>query len=318
MKSNKNMLKNNEINSNKINQFLTKLKGNTLKYKRYTGSLIRYAGGKTLAVGLIIENFPRNIKRVISPFVGGASIELALSNECGICVKAFDIFDKLINFYQQLKINKQRLLNYLQTLDTSRETFDKVRKRLELDYKGKNIYKDKVMMAGDYFYNHNLSYGPSYLGWASSNYLNNDKKYLKMIKKLEDTNLDNITFECLSFEDVLKKYKNDFLYLDPPYFLGGSSKMFTGIYPMRNNPFHHTSFDHQKLCKLLEKHEGGFVLSYNDCNEIRQMYKNYKIIELEWQYTMGQGETRIGKNRKNRVFDNSNVKHSHEILIIKE
>jgi hypothetical protein len=26
-----------------------------------------------------------------------------------------------------------------------------------------------VMMAGDYFYNHNLSYGPSYLGWASSN-----------------------------------------------------------------------------------------------------------------------------------------------------
>lgn len=81
MKSNKNMLKNNEINSNKIDQFLTKLKGNTLKYKRYTGSLIRYAGGKTLAVGLIIENFPRNIKRVISPFVGGASIELALSNE---------------------------------------------------------------------------------------------------------------------------------------------------------------------------------------------------------------------------------------------
>jgi len=31
---------------------------------------------------------------------------------------------------------------------------------------------------------------------------------------------------------------------------------------------------------------------------------------------MGQGETRIGKNRKERNYDNNNVKHSHELLII--
>ena len=57
----------------------------------------------------------------------------------------------------------------------------------------------------------------------------------------------------------------------------------------------------------------GFILSYNDCPEIRAMYKKYKIIETEWQYTMGQGETRIGKNRiKNGT---NHVKKSHEILI---
>lgn len=31
---------------------------------------------------------------------------------------------------------------------------------------------------------------------------------------------------------------------------------------------------------------------------------------------MGQGETRIGKNRLERNFDNDNVKNSHEILIV--
>ena len=31
---------------------------------------------------------------------------------------------------------------------------------------------------------------------------------------------------------------------------------------------------------------------------------------------MGQGETRIGKNRNERDYDNGNIKTSHELLII--
>ena len=37
-------------------------------YKRYLGTPLRYAGGKTLAVGHIINLLPTNIKRVVSPF----------------------------------------------------------------------------------------------------------------------------------------------------------------------------------------------------------------------------------------------------------
>lgn len=32
------------------------------KYKRYTGAPIRYAGGKSLAVGLVVERIPDNVK----------------------------------------------------------------------------------------------------------------------------------------------------------------------------------------------------------------------------------------------------------------
>ena len=92
--------------------------------------------------------------------------------------------------------------------------------------------------------------------------------------------------------------------------------MFKGIYPQRNFPIHHNCFNHEKLKDLLYSHKGGFVLSYNDCSVIRKWYKDFEIIEVAWQYTMGQGETRIGFNRIN--VNRNHVKQSHEILIIKK
>jgi len=67
---------------------------------------------------------------------------------------------------------------------------------------------------------------------------------------------------------------------------------------------------------LLKQHKGGWIMSYNDCSWVRETYKDYEIIDVSWQYTMGQGETRIGKNRLERDFDNDNVKTSHEVLIV--
>jgi len=44
--------------SQRKNLFLKKIKSSTRKYKRYLGSPLRYAGGKSLAVGYIIELLP--------------------------------------------------------------------------------------------------------------------------------------------------------------------------------------------------------------------------------------------------------------------
>jgi len=108
------------------------------------------------------------------------------------------------------------------------------------------------------------------------------------------------------------------LYLDPPYYLeqDKDNKMFKGIYPMRNIPVHHDGFDHEALRDMLYNHEGSFVLSYNNCETIREYYKDFHQVFPKWTYSMGTGETRIGKNRKEMGIDNQ--KDSHEILIIKE
>ncbi|EES89910.1 hypothetical protein [Helicobacter canadensis] len=55
-----------EYETTKKELFLHKLRGKNLTYKRYTKSPLRYGGGKSLAVGLILEQIPSDTKRLIS------------------------------------------------------------------------------------------------------------------------------------------------------------------------------------------------------------------------------------------------------------
>ena len=81
--------------------FLNNLKSaQSTKFKRYLGSPLRYPGGKSLAVGMILEKIPENVERVISPFFGGGSVEIACANELKIPVIGFDIFNILVNYWQ--------------------------------------------------------------------------------------------------------------------------------------------------------------------------------------------------------------------------
>jgi len=281
------------------------------KYKRVSLSTIRYAGGKTLAVGHVIELLPVDIKRVVSPFFGGGSIEIAMSKELDLEVIGYDIFDILCNYWK-FQIEKPKLLyRKLKELKPDKKTFEKIRLILNDVWK-KKIKLDPLTLAVYYVYNFNLSYGPGFMGWSSDIYLN-DKKYKRTIEKIRDFDPKNLRVECADFQEIMKNHINDFLYCDPPYYIGEDSKMFRGIYPMRNIPVHHNGFPHEALRDLLKKHKGGFILSYNNCPTIREYYKEFQQSFPSWQYTMGQGETRIGKNR---IGNGSNhIKESHEIII---
>ncbi len=286
---------------------------NKQKYKRYVGTPLRYAGGKTLAVGLIVELFPNNLDRIISPFFGGGSVEIACAKELGIEVIGFDIFDLLVNYWQHQFSKPEEMYKYLKKYKPTRVGFLEVKEIMKGQWKGTKPIKNKLELAALYYFNHNTSYGPHFLGWPSSVYLQQER-YESMIEKSRKLKLKNISVECKSFEKVMEKYPNDFLYCDPPYYLDGDSKTFIGLYPHRNFPIHHKNFDHEKLRDLLLKHKGGFILSYNDCSVIREWYKGLPFKTPSWQYTLSQGDTRIGENRmKNN--DGHYVKKSHELLI---
>ncbi len=283
------------------------------KYKRYLGSPLRYAGGKSLAVGYIIELLPSNITKLVSPFIGGGSVEIAIANELGIRVIGYDIFDILVNYWKVQLGHPEELYYELKKLKTTKEEYRRVKERLKKHWEGKTKLTD-IKLAAYYYFNHNLSYGPGFLGWPSSVYLNK-KRYITMLEKVKNFKAKNLKVYQGDFLETIPKHRYDFMYLDPPYFLDGDSKMFRGIYPQRNFPIHHNNFDHEMLYSLLKHHKGGFILSYNDCKQIREWYQDYEIYKPSWQYTMGQGETRIGLNR---IKNGSNhVKESHELLIYK-
>jgi DNA adenine methylase len=290
---------------------------------------IRYAGGKSKAVK-IITPYVKDIDKIVSPFIGGGSLEVHWAS-IGKEVIGYDLFDVLVNFWNVLLNNKDELVLKLKEIVPTGDEYSRIKEILMKwdntqnmlkDWKTKHYIRenvitlDNITAAAYYYFNHNTSYGPGYLGWGSSVYLK-EKKWNDMIDKISKFNLPTLSVNQGSFETVIPNHSEDFLYLDPPYYLEKDSdnKMFTGIYPMRNIPVHHNGFDHEKLRDLLHNHKGGFVLSYNNCETIREYYKDFELFYPKWSYSMGNGETRVGKNREEMGITNS--KESHEILIVK-
>ena len=318
-----------------VGEYLKTLKKEDGGYKRVCLSPLRYPGGKSKAIGMILENLPLlKEKKIISPFFGGGSFEICLFQKLDYEIIGYDIFELLVNFWNVLKNEKGRFIEELEKFEVTKEEFtynrhillnywDKIKPE-DLDYKTKKkvllkeedkilLDDDKVLQAVYYYYNMILSYGPMFLGWPSSTEIHQEK-FKRRIERLKKFDMKKITISCHSFEEVLEKHRDDFLFLDPPYYLGEDSKMFKGIYPNTNFAIHHNSFNHRRMFELLKEHKGGFFLTYNDCSTIKEWYKEYKLLYPEWQYTYGQGETRIGPTREKEKKDNK--KDSHEIFII--
>ena len=293
-------------------ELLRSLRGIKGKYKRYIGAPIRYGGGKSLAVGHLVERLPAGLTRLASPFIGGGSFEVACARELGIEVIAYDIFDILVNFWRELLQDPAALADSLAELTPDKATYKAVKARLQAHWQGE-IKLPTHELAVCYYFNHNLSYGPGFLGWMSKIY-EQPKRYDKLLRRLRDFSAPGMEVACLSFEQSIPLHQGEFLYCDPPYYLGADSRMFRGIYPQRNFPIHHKGFAHERLRDLLCAHRGGFLLSYNDCPTIREWYKDFEVVDVVWQYTMGQGETRIGMNRL--ADGRGHVKQSHEIMIL--
>jgi DNA adenine methylase len=289
---------------------------------------IRYAGGKSRAIK-IISPYLDNEKKIISPFMGGGSLEVNWASK-GIEVIGYDLFDALVNFWDMLLNNKDELVKVLKTITPTLEEYNRIKeilmrwentqemlKEWKTDHYKRDevISLDSITAAAYYYFNHNTSYGPGYLGWGSSVYMKEDK-WNNMIKNIDKFNAPTLSVKQGSFENVLPNHMEDTLYLDPPYYLekDGDNKMFAGVYPMKNIPIHHDGFNHELLRDLLLKHKGKFVLSYNNCETIREYYKDFEQVFPTWNYSMGNGETRIGKGREET---NTTIKESHEILIIK-
>jgi DNA adenine methylase len=294
-------------------------------------TLLRYPGGKTKAIDLITP-YVKDYDKIVSPFIGGGSLEVHWAANLNKEVIGYDIFDVLVNFWNVLLNNPEELSSKMGEIKPTDEEYKKVKDILiNLDktqemlkdwqtdyYKRENpITLDDITLAAYYYFNHNCSYGPGYLGWASKIYLN-EKSWSASLEKVKKFKCDNLKVYNNTFDVSIANHKNDFLYLDPPYYLerDKDNKMFKGMYPMRNIDVHHSGFDHELLRDMLLAHEGDFVMSYNNCETIREYYKDFEFFYPKWSYSMSNGETRIGKNRKD-TNDNKIVKESHEILIVK-
>jgi DNA adenine methylase len=246
-------------------------------------------------------------------------------------VYGFDIFHALVNFWNVLLDSPNEFADALQKLTPTKQNYVEIKEQLvrwdytqemlkdwKTDhYKREPIELDNITAAAYYYFNHNLSYGPMYMGWMSKIY-ESQTKWDKMVHYIRSYRNPNLHVEEQTFDQVIPNHPNDLIYLDPPYYLDKDSdnKMLKGMYPNCNIDVHHKGFDHEKLRDQLHDHKGSFILSYNNCETIREYYKDFDLYYPQWHYSYQTGEKRVGKNKKERGVDHSK-KESHEILIIK-
>ena len=303
-------------------EFLNSITKPNGEFKRLNRiSPLRYPGGKTKAIGLITQYLPDNMPtRILSPFMGGASLEIAWSNNLdGVEeVVACDIFHPLTNFWNHILNDPNKLADELEKFKLGDNNYRAYKQILKDWYEDpiKNKLTD-LEAAAHFYYNMQLSYGPMFLGWTSPGKPTTESDYKGILKRVRDFKCPKLKVENLSFKESLEKYPEHFVYADPPYLLGYDSTVFKAIYPNQGGE-HHKGFEHELLRDLLNSRNTEFIISYNDCGTIRQWYKNYKQFYPKWQYSYQQGETRK-KNEEGKSIKGSkdSRKTGDEILIVK-
>jgi DNA adenine methylase len=218
----------------------------------------------------------------VSPFFGGGSFEFHLQKEYGLHIVANDKFEPLYTFWNICRFNKDelctKLLEYLDKVD--KNLFTEMREKVMLE-------RDPLLKSCMYFIINRCSFSGATLSGGFSPEASKKrftKSSIERIKKLDMSSNFEI-YNC-DFEDFLEEKgcvgdydANPLLFLDPPYYLEKNSKLYG------KNGDMHEHFDHDKLFKCLSTRK-KWIMTYNDCAYIRNLYKDYTIIEASWSYGM--------------------------------
>jgi len=248
-------------------------------------SPLRYPGGKTRACKkldtILNDHFDiSEFNNIVSPFFGGGSFEFHIQNNYHLNIIANDKFSPLSNFWLICKLDKESLCKELsKKIDLiDKQEFIKLREKIINE---NNSLNQSIM----YFIINRCSFSGATLSGGFS--LEASKKRftkssIENIKKLE---LDRFEIYNLDFEEFINinQDKNNLIFLDPPYYLEKGSKLYG------NNGNMHDTFDHNKLYKCLSKKINWFM-TYNNCEYIKNLYKDFKIIETNWSYCMNKSK----------------------------
>jgi len=245
---------------------------------------LRYPGGKSRAVAKMDPYFPdlRDYKEYREPFLGGGSVAIHVAKKYPhLNIWVNDLYQPLVNFWQQLQDRGDILKDTLVDLKTSNNTPELAK---ELFLQSKEKVNDQTLSAIDravHFYVVNkcsfsgLTESSSFSAQASSNNftLRGIEKLPGYSKIISDWKITNLTYEQLLTDD-----KECFTYLDPPYEIGSN------LYGKRGSM--HKSFDHDTFAGDCDRFIGHQLISYNSSQLIKDRFVDWNAAEFDLTYTM--------------------------------
>ena len=220
-------------------------------------SFMSWIGGTKALRDEIISRFPTDYKRYIEVFGGGGWVlfHKAPGND-------FEVYNdrnpNLANLYRCVRDHPDELISELTYALNSRTDFDYIRKVMKTPTEIPDVKR------AAYFYQLiRYSYASGLDSYASQPHSmwNNFPLITNACARLQ-----KVVIENKDFEKLIDQYDRpeSFFYCDPPYFETEDYYEDVGF----------TKADHERLADKLSSIEGKYLLSYNECPEIRELYES--------------------------------------------
>ena len=229
-------------------------------------SPINRMGGKSRLRKKIISKLPKHICYV-EPFFGAGWVYFGKDPSTVEVINDMD--GDIVNLFRVIKehpLEFERLINYEVI---SRDKF--------IEYKNVNLaYLTDIQRAVRFLYivsnsfaSKGISFGYTAMGKPGQ------KLFIENALEIRDR-LKNTIIENKDVLDIIKRYDREktFFFLDPPYIntTGYANKF--------------TIEDHKRLNETLKQVKGKFLLTINDCDEARRIYKDFNIEEIKVGYSV--------------------------------
>lgn len=276
-------------------------------------------GNKTAILHILYALFPIQYGRFIDVFGGSGSVLLGNPEICPF--EVYNDFDR--NLANLFRCMKERTMAVIRELGfchlNSREDFIAIRRFFENEqfddkYLSEELRLTQILfpppeanelmemrkrITADYDVRRaamflkllRFSYSSSGKSYASQPF--DIRKLFGLISQLQDR-MANVVVENQDFETLIKHYDRPdaFFYLDPPYF--------------STEDMYEVGFgwdDHVRLRDTLKNIKGKFLLSYNDCDEIRELYNGFSLFDFSRTHSMAQ-RYEAGKEFKELLIGN--------------
>jgi DNA adenine methylase len=258
-------------------------------YKTNTGSFLKWAGGKKRLVVLFDKLTPNSIERYFEPFLGGGAFFFYLIQTRNP-FKAFlsDSNPQLINTYRVVKDNLKELIDVLQDhqekyYKSGEKYYYSVRdnsktKTNTIELAGRFIFLNKTCYNGLYRVNKIGNFNVPHGRYFNPKICNREK----LVECSRLLNRSEIDIRCDIYKNTtLKCQKDDFVYLDPPYFPVSRTANFTD-YTKESFGMH----QHNELANEFDRLNsiGAKVLLSNSNSEyVKSLYKKHTILKVKTQ-----------------------------------
>lgn len=276
-------------------------------------------GNKTAILHILYALFPLHYGRFIDVFGGSGSVLLGKPT-----IDAFEVYNdfdrNLVNLFRCMKERTMATIRELGFCNlNSREDFIAIRKFFDHETFDDRFLTEELMLTEIMLppleaaelketrlritEDHDVRRAAMFLKLFRNSYSSSGKSFASqpfdirklfgLIQELEDR-MANVVIENQDFETLIRHYDRPdaFFYADPPYF--------------STEDMYEVGFgwdDHVRLRETLGRMKGKFLLSYNDCPEIRELYDGFSLFDFSRTHSMAQ-RYEAGKEFKELLIAN--------------